>query len=609
MRHATFPATATAVAMLVCAGSAGAQLALPTYFTYQGELRQAGQPVTGEADMVFRLFDAETDGNQVGDTVGLSYIPVAAGRFAVQLDFGVEVFNGDARWLEIEVEYPSGEGNWTTLSPRQLVSAAPYALQTRGLFCDDDLEVGIGTTNPGSPLHVRTAAGTAISAQAVAGTGYTAALDAYVASGQGFGVYSFNEAETGNAYAVFGETASPDGIALYGYAFNNDEYSTGIGVYGKSAGDYSAAGVYGEATSVDGIAFGVRGKSHYMGMRGDHLGTGNFGALGRSSTGVYGRGFGSNWGVHGVAEQGDAVRGDHQSSGNYGLLGTADAGVYGKHALYQTYGQLGTDVEGVLGHSVSEFGGGTGVRGVGGAVGVSGKATATWGGYFFGVTGVVDGEWPDASKYGVHGTAAEEGFNYGVYGRAAFGSWNAGVFGSAYADDGEVYAGYFDGDVNITGTLTKGGGSFKIDHPLDPENRYLSHSFVESPEMMNIYSGTVHLDDRGEAWIELPDWFEALNRDFRYQLTCIGGFAPVYIAEEIADNMFVIAGGEPGMKVCWQVTGVRRDPYARANPIEVESRKPEKERGLYLHPDAYGLPRERGIGHTHDMTNRQKKSR
>jgi hypothetical protein len=96
----------------------------------------------------------------------------------------------------------------------------------------------------------------------------------------------------------------------------------------------------------------------------------------------------------------------------------------------------------------------------------------------------------------------------------------------------------------VIGNLSKGGGSFKIDHPLDPANKYLYHSFVESPDMMNVYNGNVVLDANGEAVVVLPDWFEALNRDFRYQLTCIGGFAPVYIAEEIANNQFKIAGGE-----------------------------------------------------------------
>jgi len=160
---------------------------------------------------------------------------------------------------------------------------------------------------------------------------------------------------------------------------------------------------------------------------------------------------------------------------------------------------------------------------------------------------------------------------------------------------GQGYAGFFDGNVRVNGNLSKNSGSFEIDHPLDPANKYLYHSFVESPDMMNLYNGTVMLDANGEAVVELPEWFEALNRDFRYQLTCIGGFAPVYIAEEISSNHFKIAGGNPGMKVSWQVTGIRQDAWANAHRIQVEVEKPERERGYYLHPELYGAPEEKGI--------------
>lgn len=144
------------------------------------------------------------------------------------------------------------------------------------------------------------------------------------------------------------------------------------------------------------------------------------------------------------------------------------------------------------------------------------------------------------------------------------------------------------GDVRITGNLSKGSGSFTIDHPLDPQNKLLSHSFVESPDMMNVYNGNVSLDANGEAWIELPEWFSVLNKDFRYQLTAIGGFAPIYIAEKIEGNRFKIAGGNPSLEVSWQVTGIRNDPYAQAHRIQVEKEKSASERGSYLHPDAYG---------------------
>jgi len=155
---------------------------------------------------------------------------------------------------------------------------------------------------------------------------------------------------------------------------------------------------------------------------------------------------------------------------------------------------------------------------------------------------------------------------------------------------------YFFGDITVVGDVIKEGGTFKIDHPLDPENKYLYHSFVESTDMKNIYDGVVNLNEQGESWVELPEWFEALNRDFRYQLTPIGGPAPhLYIAEEMSGNRFKIAGGNAGMKVSWQVTGIRQDAYADAHPMEVEVEKTFTERGFYLHPELFGQPEEKGI--------------
>lgn len=130
------------------------------------------------------------------------------------------------------------------------------------------------------------------------------------------------------------------------------------------------------------------------------------------------------------------------------------------------------------------------------------------------------------------------------------------------------------GDVNIDGWLSKGGGSFKIDHPLDPENKYLIHSFVESSDMMNIYNGIIRLDANGQAIVFLPDWFEPLNRDFRYQLTAIGAACPnLHISDTIASGKFSIAGGEPGVQVSWQVTGIRQDDFANTNRKSVEAAK------------------------------------
>lgn len=177
------------------------------------------------------------------------------------------------------------------------------------------------------------------------------------------------------------------------------------------------------------------------------------------------------------------------------------------------------------------------------------------------------------------------------YGIWAEGTSTGGNFSSqryGVVARGPVLAGLFGGDVEVNGTLTKSAGAFKIDHPLDPANKYLTHSFVESPDMMNIYNGMAKLDGKGEAWVSLPAWFEALNANYRYQLTAIASASPnLHVGAEIDNGRFKIAGGNPGGKVSWQVTGVRHDAYADAHRLKVEEDKPADERGTYLHPELF----------------------
>ncbi|RMA57664.1 hypothetical protein [Ulvibacter antarcticus] len=144
-----------------------------------------------------------------------------------------------------------------------------------------------------------------------------------------------------------------------------------------------------------------------------------------------------------------------------------------------------------------------------------------------------------------------------------------------------------DGNLSVTGTISKAGGTFKIDHPLDPENKYLYHSFVESPDMMNIYNGNVITDASGTAIVKMPKYFNALNVDFRYQLTSIGSFSKVMISEEITDGTFVIKSEVPNVKISWQVTGIRNDAYAQKNRVKVEVEKEEHLKGTYLFPSGF----------------------
>ena len=198
--------------------------------------------------------------------------------------------------------------------------------------------------------------------------------------------------------------------------------------------------------------------------------------------------------------------------------------------------------------------------------------------------------------YGANSSTSGSGANGGYFVTAS--PQGSGIVAVNTGSGSTDYAAYFEGNVEITGTLSKGSGSFKIDHPLDPANKYLYHSFVESPDMMNIYNGVAALDTKGSVWITLPDYFEALNQDFRYQLTSIGRPQPsLYVAKEISGNRFKISGGKAGGKVSWQVTGIRHDAYADAHRIQVEEEKPPQEQGRYLHPELFGAPTEQAIGY------------
>ena len=250
-------------------------------------------------------------------------------------------------------------------------------------------------------------------------------------------------------------------------------------------------------------------------------------------------------------------------------------------------------------------GNGTGMFGLTiGGIGVRGESTGNGRGIFgLSVNGIgVSGQ--STSSYGVSGSsssglgmAATSGSSDGIYALTnSTDPAKAAVRGIAQSG---AFAGIFQGNVSVSGMLSKGGGSFKIDHPLDPENKYLYHSFVESPDMKNIYDGNITTDENGEAVVELPGYFEALNSDYRYQLTVLGTFAQAIVAEKIKGNRFVIKTSAPNVEVSWQVTGIRQDAFAKKNRIQVEVDKPERDRGLYLHPSAFDQPDDRGIERAH----------
>lgn len=252
----------------------------------------------------------------------------------------------------------------------------------------------------------------------------------------------------------------------------------------------------------------------------------------------------------GIAATGGPGFGDFTGSGA-GIIGTGGSG------------EVGTDV-------VS----GVGVEGVGGTA-TAGTGQGGAGGYF---TGGMPGT---ASGTAGAGLVAEGGYS------TTAGSSGMGLLATAITN--ATYAAEFEGNVNVAGSLSKSGGSFRIDDPIDPENKLLYHSFVESPDMMNVYNGVVTTDASGYAELTMPEYFEALNRDFRYQLTVLGpSFSQAIVSSEMVSNHFTIRTDHPGVKVSWQVTGIRQDAWANAHRIPVEVEKAGKEKGAYIHPELFG---------------------
>ncbi len=362
--------------------------------------------------------------------------------------------------------------------------------------------------------------------------------------------------------------------------------NSGPGVSGQSLAN---AGVFGE-----GPQSGVHGRSASVtgdGVRGENV-AGGCGVSGSTNTGTAADPA-AMWGDN--AGYGAGVKGTSQGVGVYGYAN--GTGVYGRSDGFRAVAGESDTGAGVYGYSYA----GEGVHGEtrgGDQAGVVAINNA-FGGFARGLLATSesgDAVWAEGRNAVIAVASKDWSQNVALYGRAQS-ERSIAVYGTMGPQPGAgARAGYFYGPVEVAGSLYKLGGGFKIDHPLHPDAMYLTHSFVESSEMKNIYDGVVTLNGKGAARVKLPKWFEALNRDFRYQLTPIGGPAPdLHIAQGISANGFAIAGGKAGMKVSWQVTGVRKDAWAEANPIEVESKKAPHERGRYIQPSVHGQPEESGI--------------
>jgi len=290
--------------------------------------------------------------------------------------------------------------------------------------------------------------------------------------------------------------------------------------------------------------------------------------------------------------------------GGDGIDVTGGSSVYGGVGVTATGGTAG--IQGSGGNGINAIGGngdndqesnegGVGISAQGGNT-IAGcvQCTAGVGGFFFG--GGSLGQEPVGGGDGVV-TFPGSNTGVGIYATSMCGETCNGL---------NTVAAVFEGDIQVSGNISKSGGSFRIDHPLDPANKYLYHSFVESPDMKNIYDGNIVTDGGGHATVALPDWFEALNSDFRYQLTVIGQFAHAIVASEVNHNTFAIRTDKPNVKVSWQVTGIRQDAWANAHRIPVEVEKDKADQGHYLHPELFDHAGEPGTTELHHPRPKQR---
>lgn len=180
---------------------------------------------------------------------------------------------------------------------------------------------------------------------------------------------------------------------------------------------------------------------------------------------------------------------------------------------------------------------------------------------------------------------------FGLYGGAEGGNESYGVYGRDGGGNG--YGVYSSGDF-----VALGNKSFQIDHPLDPENRYLRHYCTESPMPQNSYSGTVTTGEDGRAWVTLPDYFESINKNVKYQLTVVDdaetpSFVQAKVGREVRGNRFLIMTSAPRTKVSWRIEADRNDLWVQRHGAPTEKVKPKHLRGTYQRPELYGMPEER----------------
>jgi trimeric autotransporter adhesin len=516
--------------------------------------------------------------------------------------------------------------------------------------------ITINSGNPFGSLQANSTAGSGIVAstsfaggdgvvgEVTATSGNTAGVLGVSASPSGFGVIGQDTANTSSATST-GVEGLGGQIGVYGNAEGGSSVPNQVGVYGTTNGPINASVVVAAVEGVNtggggagGVFYGSPAISNIAGVA---VSTGVLGEGGNDTTstgaiaGVGGFFFGGN-STNGFPGDGlAALAGTGPSSTGYPVAGVsgytngAGPGAFGHDTFlsgtsdgyagndYGVWGDTSTGEAGVIGTSDNGFGvmAANASSGTSSYFGYNSSSSSTaqsvrvsinltGGEAILGGTGCsgtmglqlgLGGMSSNCENYTLQGDSSGNTYlNASGSGKIVFRINNgSGPSPMTLNNSGSVTIGTLD----VTTMLTKPGGSFKIDHPLDPANKYLYHSFVESPDMKNIYDGNVVTDGQGLATVTLPDWFEALNRDFRYQLTVIGQFAQAIVAQEIENNQFQIRTSLPNIKVSWQVTGIRQDAFANAHRIQTEVEKAPADRGHYLHPELFGAPETARIGY------------
>ncbi len=448
---------------------------------------------------------------------------------------------------------------------------------TDAVYVDNNGNVGVGTTNPSATLHLKDASNSLLRLESTASSG----------------AYPFISFYQPTAYAAFIQAKNTDFSLL-----NIQAGKFTLGTNNADRLTISSAGNVGIGISIPHNRLQIHSgtANTYLNIQNQTSGTGSNDGLEIALTGINA--------LLKNQEDGDLIL---ATDSGYDMV-IEDGGEIGigisnpEHILHVSGSNTGAvghfrntvtnqDGYGVYGSCDNTKSDGFGGSFSGGKYGMAGFVTPNSSANlsstrYYGLLGEVSNHPGGEVSYGVTGTSTNGELNIGVYGYAS----GDGAATTNYGVYTYLGIGYFIGDVHVNGYVGKAIGTFKIDHPLDPENKYLQHSFVESPDMMNLYNGNITLDEYGKATVVLPDWFEPLNKNFRYQLSPIGTPGPnLFIAEKISSNSFKIAGGEAGMKVSWQVTGVRQDVYANNNRLQVVVDKSIQERGKYLYPAGVGL--------------------